>query len=251
MPTVTELYRYPIKSHGSEALEAVTLTAGATIAYDRRWAVANDRATKVDGTAWAPCANFTRGAAHPSLMAVKARMHDDGDTITLSHPDRKDFTFQPDDDRQLTGFLAWVRPLMDPARTMPNRIVRVDGRGMTDTDYPSISINSRASLRALGDAAGADLSPLRFRANIWIDDLEPWEEFNWVGKDISIGDTRLHIEERIMRCKATMSNPDTGQQDVDTLKTLRTHWGHTDFGVYARVVQGGTIRPGDIPVVHS
>ncbi|MEO0358354.1 MAG: MOSC N-terminal beta barrel domain-containing protein [Pseudomonadota bacterium] len=244
MPTLTHLYRHPIKSHGFEALKSVMLAAGQTMPYDRRWAVANERA-KTDGTAWAPCANFTRGAAHPALMAVTARMHDDGETITLSHPDRKDFTFQPDDTRQLTGFLAWVQPLMDTTRTLPSHIVRVDGRGMTDTDFPSISINSHASHRALGDAAGADLSPLRFRANLWIDGLDPWQEFDWIGQEIAVGDVRLKIEERIGRCKATMSNPTTGMHDVDTLKTLRTHWGHTDFGVYATVIQGGAVTVDD------
>jgi uncharacterized protein YcbX len=59
-----------------------------------------------------------------------------------------------------------------------------------------------------------------------------------------VGDTVLRVEERITRCKATMANPDTGRRDVDTLAVLRT-WDHQDFGVYAAVVEGGTIRPGD------
>ena len=41
-----------------------------------------------------------------------------------------------------------------------------------------------------------------------------------------------------------MANPETGRRDVDTLAALRT-WGHQDFGVYAAITGGGTIRTGD------
>ncbi|MGB1235036.1 MAG: MOSC domain-containing protein [Planktomarina sp.] len=243
MPRITHLFRHPIKSHGVEALDEVVLETGKTLPYDRRWAVTNDKA-RIDGTVWAKCANFTRGAAHPALMAIKVVVGDD-DTLTLSHPDRKDFTFQPDDERQLTGFLAWVKPLMDTDRALPINIVRVPERGMTDTPFPSISINSHISLKSLGDQMGQDLSPLRFRGNVWINDLPAWDEFNWLGKTLQLGEATLKVEERIGRCKATMANPTTGIRDADTLAALRTGWGHTDFGIYVTVAQGGIVRVGD------
>jgi uncharacterized protein YcbX len=68
--------------------------------------------------------------------------------------------------------------------------------------------------------------------------------FDVVGRTLSIGDATLEVRERITRCKATMANPETGRRDIDTLATLRT-WGHQDFGVYAAITGGGTIRTGD------
>ena len=44
-PKVTQLWRHPVKSHGREALERVTLTAGETLPWDRLWAVAHDSST--------------------------------------------------------------------------------------------------------------------------------------------------------------------------------------------------------------
>ena len=41
-----------------------------------------------------------------------------------------------------------------------------------------------------------------------------------------------------------MANPDTGRRDFDTLAALRS-WDHQDFGVYAGVVEGGSIATGD------
>ena len=109
MPRVTEIFRHPLKSHGREALKQVTLSQGAAMPWDRRWAVAHE-ASKADGSGWASCANFSRGSKAPLLVAITARLNETDQSLTLSHPNRKDFTFQPDDERQLSGFLAWVNP---------------------------------------------------------------------------------------------------------------------------------------------
>jgi uncharacterized protein YcbX len=40
------------------------------------------------------------------------------------------------------------------------------------------------------------IDPLRFRANLYIDGARPWEEFDWIGADISIGDTGFRVDRR-------------------------------------------------------
>ncbi|WP_170387725.1 MOSC domain-containing protein [Ruegeria atlantica] len=236
---VTQLWRHPIKSHGREAVQTVTVIPGQTMPGDRVWAVAHE-ASKADGSDWVPCANFSRGAKAPQLMAISARSS--GDTLTLSHPDRPDLTFAPDSEQQ--AFLDWVKPLMPADRAASARIIRVPGRGMTDSEYPSVSLCNMASHRAVSQKLGQELSPLRWRGNIWFDGLPPWEEFDWLGRDVRIGGTIFRVRERITRCLATTANPDTGTRDADTLGSLQT-WGHQDFGVYAEVQEGGAISVGD------
>lgn len=60
MTSVTHLFRYPIKAHGREALEKVSLITGQSMPWDRHWAVAHE-ATKFDPNApeWVMCRNFT------------------------------------------------------------------------------------------------------------------------------------------------------------------------------------------------
>jgi uncharacterized protein YcbX len=41
---LAQIWRHPIKGHGREALPAVTLSAGATLPFDRAWAVAHEAA---------------------------------------------------------------------------------------------------------------------------------------------------------------------------------------------------------------
>lgn len=240
MIQVREIFRHPLKSHGREALKAVILTANKTMPWDRCWAVAHDAST-ADGSEWVPCANFSRGAKAPSLMAISAKFNETNESLTLSHPSRKDFTFQPDDSRQLSGFLAWVRPLMPKERAQSARIMRIPERGSTDTNYPSISINNHASLRDLAKLMKAEVSPLRFRGNIWIDGLSPWEEHDWSGKKFRIGGVVFEGIEPIGRCLATTANPNTGERDKDTLGALNEGWKHQNFGLYAKVVQSGEI----------
>lgn len=236
---VTSLWRHPIKSHGRESLTDVTVTPGQTLPGDRVWAVAHE-ASKADGSEWVPCANFSRGSKVPGLMAISARLQ--GDQVTLSHPNRPDLSFQPDSQQDV--FLDWVKPLMPADRAASDRIIRVPGRGMTDSDYPSISLCNMASHRAVAQKLGQDLSICRWRGNIWFDGLPLWEEFDWIGRDVQVGQAVFRVRERTVRCMATTANPETGERDADTLGALNA-WDHQNFGVYAEVLQGGDIRIGD------
>ena len=237
--TVSSLWRHPIKSHGREALSQVTLIPGQTMPGDRVWAVAHE-AAKTDGSECAPCFNFSRGSKAPQLMAISAELQ--GDRVTLRHPQRPDLGFAPDTEQE--AFLDWVKPLMPADRAASARIVRVPGRGMTDSDFPSISLCNMASHRAVEQKLDRTLSIVRWRGNIWFEGLPLWDEFDWLGRDVRIGEAVLRVRERITRCMATTANPETGERDADTLRALNS-WDHQDFGVYAEVLQGGEIRVND------
>lgn len=243
-PTVASLQRHPLKSHGREALSHVLLAAGAGLPWDRHWAVAHD-AAKITKGEWSPCQNFSRGSKAPKLMAINATLDETAAALTLTHPERPDLTFRPDDPEDAGRFLDWVRPLCPPDRAQPARLYSMPRRGMTDTDYPSVSLISLASNRALGEHLGTDLSPLRWRGNIWLEGLRPWEERNWVGRTLRVGSAVLEIVEPKERCLATTANPATGERDADTLRALTALHGDRDFGLYARVIEGGEISVGD------
>ncbi|MEZ5777796.1 MAG: MOSC domain-containing protein [Paracoccaceae bacterium] len=242
---VASIQRHPLKSHGRETLGTVLLTEGRTLPWDRHWAVAHD-AAKLTAGEWGPCANFSRGSKAPNLMAISARFDEAARCLTLSHPDKPDLTFRPDDDADLPRFLDWVRPLCPPDRAQPVRIFNAAERGLTDTDYASVSILSCASNRALGEHVGLDLSMRRWRGNFWIEGLRPFEERSWIGRRLRLGKAIVKVVEPIARCLATSANPATGMRDVDTLGALKGLVGDQDFGVYATVVEGGTVSTGDL-----
>ncbi|WP_294610086.1 MOSC N-terminal beta barrel domain-containing protein [uncultured Roseovarius sp.] len=243
MATVSAIWRHPIKSHGREALTTVTLTKGQAMPWDRRWGVAHEAARLTDGT-WGPCVNFSRGSKTAALMAINATCDEATGVVTLSHPDRPDLAFDPDQEQD--RFLTWVRPLVDADRAQPARLFKLEGRGVTDTDYPSVSLLNLASNADLADKMGAtDISALRWRCNLHLDGLEPWQEFDWIGKTLRIGTAELTVREPIKRCLATTANPKTGLRDLDTLAALNAHWDHQNFGIYAEVTTTGRITVGD------
>ena len=246
--TLTRIERHPIKSHGRETLAAIDVTAGGMLPWDRHWAVLHE-AARADGSQWAPCVNFSRGSKAPGLMAIDAQLNEAERCVTLSHPEQPSLIFHPDSASDLPAFLEWVRPLMPADRAASSRIVSVDSRGKSDTDYPSISLLNLASIRALSDRLGQKLDPRRFRGNFWVDGLAPWEEFGWVGETIAIGDIRFRVEERIERCLATTANPDTGRRDADTLGSLEAGWGHRDMGVYLVALEDGRAETGQSVVL--
>lgn len=236
------IWRHPVKAHGREALERVRLTAGQTLPWDRTWAVAHEVA-KLSGGNWVPCANFTRGAKVPALMAITAALDEAREEVTLRHPELHPLTFSPD--HEPDRFLDWIAPLMPADRAAPAAIIRAAGAGFTDSPFPSISVNNAASLAALEGQLRSPLSRDRFRGNLWVEGWAPWAEFDLVGRRLRVGDAVLAVEVRIGRCLATATDPKTGFRDADTLGALEAGWGHTQFGVYATVAAGGEIAVGD------
>ncbi len=243
---VARIWRHPVKSHGREELDRVLLRSGECVPWDRRWAVLHE-AGGFDDTCpgWIPCVNFSRAAKAPLLQAITARSDIERHRVTFSHPMLEDLTVNPDDGRDARAFIRWVLPLNPRDRARPERLVRVPGRGMTDTDYPSVSLIGLATHREVSRKLGRAISPLRWRGNIVFDGLAPWEETGWIGRRLRAGQAELDVVEPIGRCLATASSVRTGIRDADTLGALEAGWGHRNMGIYARVTKTGELRQGD------
>ncbi|MEL7461021.1 MAG: MOSC domain-containing protein [Pseudomonadota bacterium] len=239
---LAQIWRHPLKAIGREELTEVDLTAGAWLPFDRLWAVAHDRAKLSNG--WAKKANFLRGVTEPALMAATAQLGADGDTLTLDHPQAGQIKLRPDDETDWPLLEDWLAGIWPADRPAPTGIYRADNAHLTDVEGAWLSIHTLASHAAVETALGRDLSIHRWRGNLWLSDAEAWAEKDWVGRTLRIGTAVLEVKVEITRCKATMANPATGTRDADTLGALQG-FGHQEFGVYAEVVESGTIALGD------
>lgn len=237
--SLSEIWRHPIKAVGRERVTRAILRPDEALPWDRHWAIAHEAARLTDG--WNACRNFIRAASSPRLMAVSCTLDEESATLTLRHPDQPDITVAPDADPE--ALIAWLRPLSNPDRPAPAHVVALPGRGFTDSGTAGVTIGSLASHKALEARIGRPLSRHRWRANLWIDGLDPWQEFEWVDREIRIGEATLLVYGRTERCRATEANPDTGQRDTDTLGALR-ELGHQDFTVKAKVITEGAIFEG-------
>jgi uncharacterized protein YcbX len=239
--TLAQIWRHPIKGIGAEPLDHVGLHIDRPLPWDRAWAVLEEGGEAGEG--WRPCRNFLRGAKGPSLMAVLARM--DGETVHLSHPDRPPLAITPDAEGAARALFDWIAPIYPDDRRPPAALIRAPAIGMADANFASVSVLNLASLRALGQKLGQNLDTRRFRGNLWLDGLAPWEEFDLVGQRLRIGSAELEVIDPIGRCRATEANPETGRRDAATLAALEDGWGHTEFGVTAMVRRPGRVGVGD------
>lgn len=154
----------------------------------------------------------------------------------------------PEDRRRLERFISGF---LSDTGTTDVRIVGGVGHALTNASekpgsatYKYVSLMNLASIAALEKTMGVALDPIRFRANFYIEDMPEWLEFEWIGKLLKIGDARLKVVSRTVRCAATMVNPATGERDVNVPAALKKNFGHLDLGVYAEVLEGAEVAEG-------
>ena len=85
----------------------------------------------------------------------------------------------------------------------------------------------------------------RFRGNIYINNIKPWAEFNWINKQIIINDCSFIVLKKIPRCSATNLRLNSDTFDINVPQKLREVYGHIDMGVYLKPLNNGTININD------
>jgi len=85
----------------------------------------------------------------------------------------------------------------------------------------------------------------RFRGNICIDGVKPWEEQEWVGKIVKINNVSFKVEKKIPRCVAINLKPQTDDNSLNLLQALKKTYNHFDMGIYLTALGGGEINLGD------
>lgn len=243
---VQTLYRYPVKGLSPESLEDVRLVPGGTFPADRRFAIENGPGRfDPEAPRHLPKINFLMLMRNERLATLKTRYDDASETLTIERDGKRVAGGQLTNKlgRQLIEqFLAAY--MRADLRGAP-RIVEAPGHSFSDVAAKCLHIVNLASLRELERASGRRIDPLRFRANVMLDNLPPWVEFDWLDKDIALGEVTASVFARTQRCDATNVDPATGARDMSIPALLQRTWGHTDFGIYAKVQRDGRLKVGD------
>jgi GntR family transcriptional regulator/MocR family aminotransferase len=188
-----------------------------------------------------------------NLAQVETSLDVETVRLTVRQSNREVTVAQLDDPADRERIEAYLWQLLPNLRAAPALVRSVGGHFMDKPDSV-ISLINLATVRALEQQWGVEIDPLRFRANIYIDGAKPWEEFEWIGNEIRIGDTVFSVDRKNGRCGATNVNPVTGRRDLDIPSSLRAAFGHKNLGVYLIVREGGQIAVGDsvfVPRVAS
>ena len=106
----------------------------------------------------------------------------------------------------------------------------------------SVSLINVQSIIDFQKKIGEEIETPRFRGNICIDGLKPWEERNWIGKVIKINDVSFKVEKNIPRCVAINLKPKTDNNSLNLLQSLKKTYNHFDMGIYLTALNDGKIK---------
>jgi uncharacterized protein YcbX len=256
MTRVVALYRYPVKSFTPEARDSLTIASNGRIAGDRVLGFRFADTPEADD-AWSSKHGMLALVNTPGLARLRLAFDETALRLSL----QLDSQLLVEDGLDAAGRAriceavgGYVLGLDESGlRGHPERLpLRLIGDGVTpryhDSSAGTVTLHSTASLTALRTAIDdPDLDGVRFRSNIVIDGVEPWEEFGWTGATLRIGEALFRCEKTNVRCLATHANPDTGVRDRPVLTTLTRAFNQEQptFAVALQPEGQGTIRVGD------
>jgi len=265
MPVVSSIYRYPIKGLSAQRLSSIVLRAGEPVPHDRAFALARPT-SPIDShcAKWAKKGSFVMLMLDEALARVRTQLDVDTLDFTIMQGNEQVLAVNLGSERGRGEVEDFYRSLV-PTLNGPPRLVRANGGHFMDKPDNVLSLINLATVRSLEEQWGFEIDPLRFRANFYIDGGEPWEEFEWIGRDIVLGDALFKVDRRNGRCGATNVNPASGRRDLDIPGSLRAAFGHKDLGVYlvtrktgevaigsaVKAPRNGYINPIARPAIHA
>lgn len=229
---VAQLWRYPVSSVGGERLEQAELS-GTGIGGDRQWCLVDTSSGEV--------------------AAPEKRRRWRSSTLLLArNPERLELCF---------GDGAWLPAFGDDARQALEAHFgfRVELRRATPAGDPvapdgvrpryehrPVHLLTTASLEALGRLLpDSEIDPRRFRPNLVLQtEGAGFIEQGWMGRDLTVGATRLRVVEPCMRCAFTVLAQQGLAQDPAILAQIAAA-ADGAFGVLCSVLVPGTVRVGD------
>jgi len=248
MPRVARFSIAPVRSLGLQHPAEIDLTELGVV-EDRRFFLTNDDNRLVDQLM---VFKLVQVASRTDPEATTLWMQFPDGTVVDGEVELAEAVETPIHGRTGVGHRVvgpWSEALTDFVG-MPMRVIRCDRPGGTRRGNPA-SILSDGSVRELAAHAGRDwVDSRRFRMLMDLEDAAAHEEDTWIGRRIRIGDAVLHVTKPDARGAMTTHDPDTGEPDLDTLRTIISYRGlregkHADLGVLADVEQPGRVRLGD------
>jgi len=202
-----------------ERLDSCAITDGG-LEGDRRWAFIDQSPARAG--------KWFNIKQHAPLMTYRARLVDGA--LDLVAPDGSGVAL---DDALVRRFQAEAqRPI--ELRELPGE----------NFDAAHVLIVNLATVRAFALEAGMPIDHRRFRANLYVDGLEPEEELRWLGRMIHAGNAELEVVDRCERCKVITMDPDTTVATPELLRLLVER--HDErLGMYCRVARPGRVSIGD------
>ena len=243
MQHIQSIHFFPIKGLQGFKLEECFLRKNNLLHNDRKFALSqslNNRAT----TSWLPKSHFKQLLNQPSLAKIQLRLISQNPLILEIEGIQEKFNLT--NSAAKDAFIKSIISLTSPYENANLNLLEAENGGLSDTRCQWVTVGASASANELIRAFSLDESYFRFRLNIWIETDIPFEEFHWVGQKAKIGDAELEFQSPVGRCNAINVSAETGDIIKQHLpQKMRAHFGHSNLGVFAKVIKSGKISQTD------
>lgn len=249
---VRSLFHYPVKGLAAQPLVEATLEPGRGFPFDRMFGLVR-AGSGFDPSAPKPMPKdrFLMLMKDERLAGLGSHFDPRTSRLTLKVQGRlvHEADLSEEIGRRETD--AFFARMFDLGEEDSPRFVSADPHRFTDVSVVSVDLMNAVSLINLDSVADLaaridlDVDPARFRANVYFDGWPASSELDLVGRTIRIGAASARVSLRTRRCAATEVNPRSARRDLPVPRLLKREYGHADCGVYAEILEGGTIRCGD------
>jgi uncharacterized protein YcbX len=243
---ITGLYRYPVKGLTPEPLQSVTLRPAETLPADRRYAIENGPSPfDPKAPAWLPKPYFLMLQRDEWLAPLRTHFDDASYVLTIRRGSEIVAQGDLETPEGRTAIERFFATAFADRIKGPPKVLTSPGHSFSDVAPKVVSIINLSSLAAIENMVGFPVHPLRFRANVYVKGWPAWHEASLVGETLAIGTARARVVKRINRCAAVNVDPDLGVRDLEIPQALMRRLGHMECGIYAEVIEGGTVAVGD------
>ncbi len=221
---VVAIRRYPVKSMGGEDLDEAVVDARG-ITGDRWFAVVDDGGGLASGK------TSRRFRRRDEVFGFRARTAADGVVVGR------------DEEEWAVGDPA-LDEVLGVALGVPVAVRAEDATPHQDAG--AISLVGTATLDWMTSRLGLDAARHRMRVNVVVSTDEPFEEETWVGGPIHLGEVTLAVDQPIVRCRMIDLAQDGAAATAPALQRLSRARSEPLVGIYADVVEPGSIQLGDV-----
>ena len=175
----------------------------------------------------------------------------DNDKLTLTQNNNEILTINIDETGKYellsNKILELESSLQKPIYLMKNKDIPFFDTSISNKTVltHSISLINLNSIEDFKNKIEQEIEPQRFRGNIYIDGIEAWEERGWIGKIVKINDISFKVEKNIPRCVAINLKPNSDENSLNLLQSLKKTYNHFDMGIYLTALNDGKINIGD------
>ena len=256
--TISSINYCPVKSVSFQSIQSCEITKNLGMANDRIFAFSriidlekakvieknpNDRKLN----------NFLTLKNSPVLNKYNFIYESEKLTLTQDNKDLISISANDQNERLLltNKLIELESSLIKPIFLLKNTDFPFFDTSHSSNVFNSMSLINLNSIKDFEKKINEKVEIQRFRANFYVDGIEPLEERNWIGKIIKINNISFKVEKNIPRCVAINLQPKTDDSSINLLQSLKKTYNNFDMGIYLTALEDGKIKLGNKVEVNN